>query len=71
MTVKTDTSTMTAAELRYHQAMVDADIEGHPRDAEIEDLSREMAAQNVPMEERVRRYRASLAQRRGRILAAE
>jgi hypothetical protein len=46
------------AKWRYQQAMVDADIEGLPRDPEAERLVAQMTAEGWPIERKIERIKA-------------
>lgn len=45
------------AKWRYDQAMIDADIEGLPRDPESEVLIEQWREEGVPIEERIERLK--------------
>ncbi|MGD9537104.1 MAG: hypothetical protein AB7P52_05045 [Alphaproteobacteria bacterium] len=60
-----------AAQARYRQAMVDADIEGLARDPGAEKLVEDMRAQGVSVEERIERLKAFFANKEPRADAAE
>ena len=63
--------TAEARELRFGQALVDAEIEGIARDPEGEALVQQMLEQGVGGDERRARLKAYLLGREAHILAAE